>query len=146
MFGEPTLAEAVGLRHVIEDGLAVLEGRKIDETRREFVVQDIRKLLAQALRGSEIASEPRLYLAESDRQAFGSFAMFGRYLNLAGAATWRSALPAALNAFDSLKNAKAASRESREAAINILSAVLNQVSADPIVDSETPRPEFDVFK
>lgn len=29
MFEEPTLAETVGLKHVIEDGLAVLHGRAL---------------------------------------------------------------------------------------------------------------------
>ena len=45
VFEEPTLAEAVGLKHVIEDGLAVLEGRALDASRRDFVMRDLRSLL-----------------------------------------------------------------------------------------------------
>src|SRR5689334_4926740 len=97
---ESNLAEVVGLKHVVEDGLAVLEGRRIDQTRRDFVIRDLKKLLSDALRGSTIASQATLFLAEDDRQAFGSYTMVGRYLNAAGVeGTWRAELPAALSAF-----------------------------------------------
>jgi hypothetical protein len=34
VFDEPTLAEAVGLKHVIEDGLAIIEGRTLSEAKK----------------------------------------------------------------------------------------------------------------
>jgi len=60
LFDEPTLAEAVGLKHVIEDGLAIIEGRPLGEARRNFVVHDLSELIDRAIRGSQIASQPTL--------------------------------------------------------------------------------------
>jgi len=93
MFEEPSLAETVGLKHVIEDGLAILAGHPLNDKRREFVIRDLRDLLHQAIRGSHIASQSTLFLGESDREAFGSFTLIDRYLGGVIAPGWVQQAP-----------------------------------------------------
>ena len=136
MFDEPTLAEAVGLKHVIEDGLAIIEGRPVSDSRKGFVLEDLRALLNKAIRGSEIASKPTLFLGEDDRQAFGSFALIDRYLGGGAAPTWVHQAPDALRVFERVQKAEAPNEHEKKAALEILNALLCQISAEPIVQSE----------
>jgi hypothetical protein len=136
VFEEPTLAEAVGLKHVIEDGLAVLEGRTLDASRRDFVMRDLRGLLNRAIRGSHIASQPTLFLGEDDRQAFGSFALIDRYLGAGRIPGWLNQAPNALQVIDQIQQAQIPEETQRQAALQILGALLTQISTEPSLESE----------
>jgi hypothetical protein len=136
MFEEPTLAEAVGLKHVIEDGLAIIEGRSISDSRKGFVLEDLRALLNKAIRGSEIASQSTLFLGEDDRQAFGSFALIDRYLGGGAAPSWLHQAPDALRVFESVQQAKVPNEREKHAALEILNALLCQISAESMVQPE----------
>jgi hypothetical protein len=129
------LAEVVGLKHVVEDALAVLDGRGMEQSRREFVVRDLRKLLSDTMRGATIASQATLFLAEDDRQAFGSYTMVGRYLNSPdGPDAWRNDLPAAIRALEKLQASATPQVTEKQAASNILSRLLARISIDPAPD------------
>jgi hypothetical protein len=136
MFDEPTLAEAVGLKHVIEDGVAIIEGRAISESRKGFVLEDLRALLNKAIRGSVIASQPTLFLGEDDRQAFGSYALIDRYLGGGAAPSWLNQAPDALRVFESVQQAEVPNERERRAALEILNALLCQISAESIGQPE----------
>ena len=131
MFEEPTLAEAVGLKHVIEDGLAVLHGQALAADRRDFVMRDLQTLLNQAIRGSRIASQATLYLGEDDKQAFGSFALIDRYLGAGQAATWLHQAPDALQVIEQIQHAQVPNESQRKVALDILSALLTQIITSP---------------
>jgi hypothetical protein len=137
VFEEPTLAEAVGLKHIIEDGLAILDGRKVGEGRREFVMRDLRDLLDQAIRGSHIASQATLFLGEGDRQAFGSFTLLDRYLGARTAPGWLDQAPNVLRVFDKLQQAIIPQEAEKKAAQEILGALLTQISTEHISETET---------
>jgi hypothetical protein len=134
VFDEPTLAEAVGLKHVIEDGLAILKGRHMDERRRDFVMRDLRTLLNQAIRGSHIASQSTLFLGEDDRQAFGSFALIDRYLGAGRAPGWLHHAPDALRVIEQLQQAEMPEEKEKQAALEILSTLLTQISTEPTLE------------
>lgn len=136
MFDEPTLAEAVGLKHVIEDGLAIVEGRSINPSRKQFVLDDLRGLLNRAIRGSQIASQSTLFLGEDDRQAFGSFALIDRYLGGGATPTWLHQAPDALRVFDRVQHAETPNEQERQAALEILNALLCQISAESAAQPE----------
>lgn len=131
MLEEPTLAEAVGLKHVIEDGLAVLSGRALAADRRDFVMRDLQTLLNQAIRGSRIASQATLFLGEDDKQAFGSFALIDRYLGAGQIATWLNQAPNALQVIEQIQRAQVPDETQKKVALEILSALLTQIITEP---------------
>lgn len=131
MFEEPTLAEAVGLKHVIEDGLAVLHGQALGAERRDFVMRDLYTLLDRAIRGSHIASQAALFLGEDDKQAFGSFALIDRYLGTGQTTTWLDQAPNALRAIKQIQNAQVPNEAERVVALTILDALLTQIITSP---------------
>lgn len=135
MFEEPTLAEAVGLKHVIEDGLAVLHGQDLAAARRDFVMRDLQTLLNQAIRGSRIASQSALFLGEDDKQAFGSFALIDRYLGTRQATTWLDQAPDALRAIEQIQHAQMPDEIQKEVALKILGTLLTQIITGPSSDT-----------
>jgi hypothetical protein len=137
MFEEPTLAETVGLKHVIEDGLAVLSGQALAADRREFVMRDLQTLLNQALRGSRIASQATLFLGEDDKEAFGSFALIDRYLGAAQVATWLTQAPNALRVIEQIQQAKVPDERQRKVALEILTSLLTQIITEPSSEPAT---------
>lgn len=131
MFEEPSLAEAVGLKHVIEDGLALLHGQALAAARRDFVMRDLQTLLHQAIRGSQIASQSTLFLGEDDKQAFGSFTLIDRYLGTGQAATWLHQAPDALQVIEQIQHAQEPNETQKKVALEILSALLTQIITGP---------------
>jgi len=69
------LKSAVGFRHVIEDGLTVLQGKRIAPERREFVLGDLNKLFKDAKLGSELVGRTTLFVGSANRSAFESFSL-----------------------------------------------------------------------
>ena len=137
MFDEPTLAEAVGLKHVIEDGLAIIEGRPLGEARRNFVVHDLSELIDRAIRGSQIASQPTLFLGEDDRQAFGSFALIDRYLGAGRTPSWLHQAPDALRVLERIRKTEVPDQREKQAAVELLGALLSQLSAESALETGT---------
>ena len=131
MFDEPTLAETVGLKHVIEDGVAVLSGQQLAADRRDFVMRDLKTLINQAIRGSRIASKATLFLGEDDKQAFGSFALIDRYLGAGQVDTWVNQAPNALEVIDKIQRAQVPDERQKKIALEILTALLTQIVTEP---------------
>lgn len=131
VFDEPSLAEAVGLKHVIEDGLAVLHGQDLAPDRRDFVMRDLQTLLDRAIRGSRIASQAALFLGEDDRRAFGSFALIDRYLGTGQVATWLDQAPDALQAIEQIQHAQVPDEAKKGVALKILTILLTQILTGP---------------
>jgi hypothetical protein len=144
MFEELTLAEAVGLKHVLEDGLAVLLGQPLAADRRDFVMRDLQTLLNQAIRGSRIASQSNLFLGEDDKLAFGSFALIDRYLGSSQAKSWLDQAPDALLAIERSRQEETPEEAQKNIALKILSALLTQIVAGP--SSETQLKEAQISR
>jgi hypothetical protein len=134
MFDEPTLAETVGLKHVIEDGVAVLSGQELAADRRDFVMRDLQTLLNQAIRGSCIASKATLFLGEDDKQAFGSFALIDRYLGAGQVGTWLNRAPNALKVIEQIQRSQVPDEAQKTIALEILTALLTQIITEPSFD------------
>ena len=77
---EHTFQSAVGLRHVIEDGISILAGRNIAEKRKQYVLDDLQGLFGEVVRGSELVHSNSLFIGQDDRRAFEAYSLFDRYL------------------------------------------------------------------
>src|SRR5665213_2097026 len=133
MPSQPFGTNGLGFRHLIEDGLAILNGRPISADRRDYVVQDLSQLVLQAKRGSELVRSNALSVATDDRSAFESYSILDRYWDRSHEEQWNQVLAKAGEAFDRLRKGTAAnlSEDQRNAAANLLEKVLSGLTREP---------------
>jgi hypothetical protein len=91
-------------RHLIEDGIAVLQNFPIGTDRRVYVLNDLFDLVLRAKRGSELVRNNALFVASADRSAVESFSVLDRFLDDAESDRWKITFERAEEALDQLKN------------------------------------------
>jgi hypothetical protein len=123
---QPALAINVGLRHVIEDGLAILANDHLTDDRRKFVVEDLSDLLGNAYRGSELAKNSSLFVKATDRTAFEAYSLLDR-LSGDGSTAIREQLRASAEAFDALKHEKEFSDDQKKRVTQFLKQLLGSL-------------------
>lgn len=132
----PNTAANLGLRHVIEDGLAALEGTLSDNVRQRFVVDDLARLLEKAARGVQVTEGGQLFLQEGDVSAFEAYSLMFRYLS----ETYQNALKANIDS-TSVTLSKLAKHEDvpvteRKAASDFFAQLLGQLHRDETYGSQ----------
>jgi hypothetical protein len=133
MPSQPFGTNGLGFRHLIEDGLAILNERPISADRRDYVVRDLSQLVLQAKRGSELVRSNALSVATDDRNAFDSYSILDRYWDRSHEEQWNQVLAKAGEAFDQLQKGATAnlSSDQRNAAANLLEKVLSGLIREP---------------
>ena|SRR5713226_3536800 len=132
MTTEIGLANSVGFRHVIEDGLSIIRGGQIDAGRRAFVLQDLKQLVTDAKRGSNLVQTGVLFVSPSERSAYASYSLLDRYLSDKYADRWKEMLDAAEVSFEEFRRQDAHVTESaRNAAETLLREMLSNLHRDP---------------
>jgi len=118
---------SVGFRHVVEDGLTLLKERRLPPARREYVLDELVRLLSDAARGKEIMAEQTLFVGARDRNAYESYSLLDRYLR---DESWKSRLEASQGALRRLAEGASASGEERSAAMDLLEELLASLERD----------------
>lgn len=71
----------IGLRHVLENGLALATGGEIPQGRRDQVLASLLRIFSEAERGSHALSPHNLTVALDEQRAFDRFSAFYHYLH-----------------------------------------------------------------
>jgi hypothetical protein len=121
----------VGFRHLIEDGVAILQNRPIGAERRKYVLDDLSELMVRAKRGSDLVRNNALFVASSDRSAVESFSVVDRFLEGAENDYWKSVLAQAEEALQQLRSGDIPHANAREAAIGLLQKILTGLTREP---------------
>jgi hypothetical protein len=141
-------ASNVGLRHVIEDGLAILSNHQLSDERRTFVLADLADLLGQASRGAQLASSASFFVGGDDRVAFDAFSLLDK-LNSEANELDKENLRASAAAFNALRTGnEVAMAEKRRAAVflkKLLGSLERESSSELVLDFE-PSLDFQVSK
>jgi hypothetical protein len=127
MAGELGTVASVGFRHVVEDGLSLLKDRRLPAGRREYVLDQLSKLLNDAARGQQIVANQALFVGSRDRDAYESYSLLDRHLRNE---EWEGRLKASQEALRRLLEGSAAPREARSAAIDLLKELLTSLERD----------------
>ncbi len=127
MTSELGTVASVGFRHVVEDGLSLLRDQRLSKARREYVLEELMKLLTDAARGQEIMAEQTLFVGAKDRDAYDSYSLLARYLR---DETWKDRLDASREALRRLAAGSAAPNSERSAAIGLLKELLASLERD----------------
>ena len=73
---------SLGLLHVLEDTLSILEGEKLEADRRAYVLKRSKTFLATAKRGYSISRQKSLFVERSKWPALESFNLLKTYLSV----------------------------------------------------------------
>jgi hypothetical protein len=145
MATESGLVASIGFRHVIEDGLSVLQNGNLEPTRRAYVLDDLTALLRGAIKGSDLARQVSLFVRSDDRNAFEIFSLLDRYLGHGYDPDWREKLPSAEKAFTQLKENVEVAPEARSEAIALLTELLSSVKRRNSVGIPEQPEEITIF-
>jgi hypothetical protein len=77
---QPNWTSGLGFRHLMEDGIAILQNQPVGPDRRKYVLDDLSELIGRANRGSDLFRNHALFVASGDRGAVESFSLFDRFL------------------------------------------------------------------
>ena len=70
----------IGLRHVLENGLALLQGAELEADRRVQVLNSLQRIFSEAERGSAALGVAQLTAALNERRAIDRFSDFYHHL------------------------------------------------------------------
>lgn len=70
----------IGLRHVLENGLALVKGGELSDQRRKQVLTSLVRIFSEADRGSQALGPRNLTVALDEQKAFDRFSAFYHYL------------------------------------------------------------------
>ena len=121
---EISLNTGPGLRHVIEDGLAILEGSNFTASRREYVLDDLKDLFSKVVRGQELVKSPALFTGSVDRGAFEAFSLLDRFLPSVEDSTVQQSLRLSATAFAQIKSGQTIPADQRNILVDFLRKIL----------------------
>jgi hypothetical protein len=131
MPAQPNWTSGLGFRHLVEDGIAVLQDQPVGSDRRKYVLDDLSELIGRANRGSDLFRNHALFVASGDRGAVESFSLVDRFLGGAESDYWKSILSQAQEALHQLRNGDVPKAEARDAAVSLLKKILSGLIREP---------------
>lgn len=129
----------LGLRHVLEAGLAIVRNEQIEEDRRALILGRLIDILSEAERGSQ-AVQANLLFATEQRSAFERFSLFFRYLDAPFGATLSNRLSDARDVLGELRDRGASDNQRLQNAGELIEALLAAIKRDAALTAlEAPR-------
>jgi hypothetical protein len=122
---------SVGFLHVVEDALALLNGKKLSEERRTYVLKDLTKIISDAKDFSSVGQGNMRFVTSVNRQAYDFFSLLNEEHEINGK-PWPQLLTSAAGALRQLaKDAGTVNKAQREAAKLLLGEILATLSSGP---------------
>jgi hypothetical protein len=123
-------APSLGLLHILEDALSLLEGHHLTPDRRAFVLKESKELIGEAQEGSSISRNDGVFVPPGKWRALKSFSLLNRYLGTQRQQLDENSLQEVAVSLARLSNGEAVSEDVRENAITTLRDVCEQMSRD----------------
>lgn len=122
--------QMVGLRHIVEDGIKILEGGMIAPQRREYVLSELKQMVEEARRGSQLVREHAWVVSPSERADFESFSIIDEYLESYASDELERSLSDATRSFELAEAGKIVPDEERQATLEFLRDLLRCIQHD----------------
>jgi hypothetical protein len=123
---EITMQTGLGLRHVIEDGIAILKGEQFAQQRRDYVLNDLQSLFGEVVRGSALVHSPSLFIGREDKRAFEAFSLLDRFLPSDDHAV-QETLKLSADTLGEIKSGKQVSSEQSAKLMNFLMTIVSSL-------------------
>jgi hypothetical protein len=120
---EMAMQTGLGLRHVIEDGIAILNGEEFAPQRKAYVLNDLQSLFGQVVRGSELVHSPSLFVGRDERRAYEAFSLLDRFLP-SNDNSLQETLKASVNTLTEITNGKNVASDKAQQLTNFLKVIV----------------------
>ncbi|MCM0021340.1 MAG: hypothetical protein NBV67_15220 [Tagaea sp.] len=116
----------IGFRHVIEDGIQILNGETIADDRRSYVLDRLTERFKSAEEGFALAKGSSLFIGKSGQAANASSQMMRQYLRGFKEEKLTNSVSATVRVFQTVRDAPngRSTERDRAAAIKVLAAIL----------------------
>ena len=131
---------SVGFRHVLEDGLAILQGRQLSEERTLFVLRDLARIASDTRDASAFFRPQGQLFSASSQEAHQLLSLLAKRSAPQGIA-WRDWLETSASVFQRLVDAHPVTNEQKKAATQFLEELLGCVRALPRLRPQVDRDE-----
>lgn len=122
IFSEGSISE-LSLQHVLEDGIALTNGR-LDAVQRQPVLDGVIEVFSDAIQGANIVHNRSLFIKAEEKAAFNTFSVVFNYLNSVYGEQLASQLEKTKAVFESLGQGRAISSESLSESSEFLESFL----------------------
>ena len=130
----------LGLRHVMEAGLAVIRNEQIDEVRRAEILDRLIEIFSEAERGSQAVESENLLFATEQRSDFERFSLFFSYLDMQFGANLATRLAETKEALGELRNHDARDEARLQQAGDLIENLIAAIKRDAtLAPLEPPR-------
>ena len=117
-----TRQSSIGLRHIVEGTIKILEGASVDQNRQQYILTAIRRLLDQAEQGSHFVRERAWVIPPSGRDALDSYSFVDTCLR--GSENLDESVRVAKETIEALEGKRSLAPAKRAAAIRLLQDLL----------------------
>ena len=121
---------SIGLLHILEDAVALVQGNELEPGRATYVLGQVRKLVNEAIEGSKISKQDGVFVLPGKWQAMESYTLLSRYLGEESAHLDDDALEQLSAAISHMSQQTAMSEELRTNAAKILREICEQMGQD----------------
>lgn len=136
-------SEDLGLRHVLEDGLAVLRSNTAAADRRDALLDRLIEIFSEADKGSRAAEARHFLFAIEQPVAFERFALFVRYLNDMLGPDLPTRLTEATGALKHLREHNVRQDQELDRAAGLIESLISAIRADAALQPLESPVEFD---
>jgi hypothetical protein len=133
---------SLGLLHILEDALSLLEGKDLPAHRRAYVLAESEKLVNDAQEGSRMSGEGELFVPPGKWRALKSFVLLDRYLGGPRNKIEEKTLQEILAALTSLTKNQVAPEDLRQGAVTALRDICEQMERDISLNNIEPSIEL----
>jgi hypothetical protein len=121
---------SLGVLHVLEDTLAILQGKEIPAARRSFVLERSGALLKDATEGSTVAKTPQASVGPGNVRALESYALLHRYLSGTPVRRDDKEISTVASAVEGISSGQAITDEVRASSVRTLRTVCERMNRD----------------
>ena len=132
----------IGLRHVLEDGAAVLEGHGLDGSRRKFVLEDLKDMLEEAMKGATVTEAPQSLIRGGDPSAIRVYSLIFRHLSSDYKGELTTEIRNTYDTISSVAQGREPNPAEKEAAQKFVRRLLARLNSDEVY---SPLKEPEVF-
>ena len=132
----------MGLRHVLESGLALIRDEPIEPNRRATILNRLIEIFSEAERGSQAVQAQNLLFATEQRPDFERFSVFFHYLDAPFGATLPTRLRETEQALGDLRDRGIRDQARLQQAGEVIEKLLSALKRDAALTPLEPLRDF----
>ncbi|MGJ4890274.1 hypothetical protein ACQR1Y_18895 [Bradyrhizobium sp. HKCCYLRH3099] len=127
----------IGVRHLLEGGIQILEGEPIDYASRTHILAAIHRFLEQVEKGATFAHDRACVVPPSEKSSFASYSFLDRYFP--DTADLGTTIPIVRESIECLQRNQTVVSEKASLTHEFLKKLLSSLRAERLLLAENPK-------